>query len=184
MALVLPLHRAIRTALLSTIWNLSYYTTTAPRPNRDASSLGWGWMLSLTWRYNWTRGGPNSEREGASPSNFHCVWGSKALVPQNASWELQHFGGHHYVWARPGPLYILCLEHPRQMLLSRESNPGPPALQANTLCKEPIWVYSTGLGTGLGGWNGPTNHCICVSGRWGSEQWEPNFQIFLCAQQQ
>ncbi len=32
--------------------------------------------------------------------------------------------------------YILCIEHPRLMLLSRESNPGPPALQANTLCKE------------------------------------------------
>ncbi len=34
--------------------------------------------------------------------------------------------------------YILCIEHPRQMRLSREPNPGPPALQANTLCKEPL----------------------------------------------
>ncbi len=31
--------------------------------------------------------------------------------------------------------YILCIEHPRP---KRESNPGPPALQANTLCKEPF----------------------------------------------
>ncbi len=34
--------------------------------------------------------------------------------------------------------YILCIEHPRPKHLSRESNPGPPALQANTLCKEPF----------------------------------------------
>ncbi len=30
------------------------------------------------------------------------------------------------------------VEHPRQMCLSRESIPGPPALQANTLWKEPF----------------------------------------------
>ncbi len=34
--------------------------------------------------------------------------------------------------------YILCIEHPRPMHLSRESNPGPLALQANTLCNEPF----------------------------------------------
>jgi hypothetical protein len=34
--------------------------------------------------------------------------------------------------------YILCIEHPRPKRLSRELNPGPPALQANTLCKEPF----------------------------------------------
>ncbi len=34
--------------------------------------------------------------------------------------------------------YILCTEHPRPKCLSRELNPGPPALQANTLCKEPF----------------------------------------------
>ncbi len=32
--------------------------------------------------------------------------------------------------------YILCIEHPRLMRLSRESNQGE--LQANTLCKEPF----------------------------------------------
>jgi hypothetical protein len=38
--------------------------------------------------------------------------------------------------------YILCVEHPRPMRLSRESNPEPPALQANALCKEPFeWRY-------------------------------------------
>jgi hypothetical protein len=30
--------------------------------------------------------------------------------------------------------YILCIEHPRPMRLSWESNPGPPALQAKTPC--------------------------------------------------
>ncbi len=34
--------------------------------------------------------------------------------------------------------YILCIEHLRMLRLSRESNPRPPALQANTLCKEPF----------------------------------------------
>jgi hypothetical protein len=32
-------------------------------------------------------------------------------------------------------IYILCIEHLRMLRLSGESNPGPPALQANTLCK-------------------------------------------------
>jgi hypothetical protein len=34
--------------------------------------------------------------------------------------------------------YILCIAHLRMLRLSGESNPGPPALQANTLCKEPF----------------------------------------------
>jgi hypothetical protein len=32
--------------------------------------------------------------------------------------------------------YILCIEHLRMLHLSGESNPGPPALQAYTLCIE------------------------------------------------
>ncbi len=35
-------------------------------------------------------------------------------------------------------IYILSIEHLRMTCLSRESNPGPPALQANTLWKEPF----------------------------------------------
>ncbi len=35
-------------------------------------------------------------------------------------------------------IYILCIEHLRMFRLNRESNPGPPALQANTLCIEPF----------------------------------------------
>jgi hypothetical protein len=38
--------------------------------------------------------------------------------------------------------YILCIEHPRQMCLSLESNPVPPVKQANTLCKEPFKLSS------------------------------------------
>jgi hypothetical protein len=33
--------------------------------------------------------------------------------------------------------YILCIEHPRRMRLSRESDLRLSALQANTLCKQP-----------------------------------------------
>jgi hypothetical protein len=35
-------------------------------------------------------------------------------------------------------IYILSIEHLRMLCLSRESNPGPPALQASTLWKEPF----------------------------------------------
>ncbi len=35
-------------------------------------------------------------------------------------------------------IYILSIEHLRMTCLSRESNPGPPALQASTLWKEPF----------------------------------------------
>jgi hypothetical protein len=34
--------------------------------------------------------------------------------------------------------YFLCIEHLRMLRLRWESIPGPPALQANTLCKEPV----------------------------------------------
>jgi hypothetical protein len=35
-------------------------------------------------------------------------------------------------------IYMLCIEHLRMLRLSGESNRGPPALQAHTLCKEPL----------------------------------------------
>ncbi len=43
-----------------------------------------------------------------------------------------------YSWGFTKAAYIFCIEHLRSMHLSRESNPVPPALQANTLCKEPF----------------------------------------------
>jgi hypothetical protein len=45
-------------------------------------------------------------------------------------------------------IYILCIEHLRMLRLSGESNPGPPALQANTLCKEPF-EWRIGLPFGI-----------------------------------
>ncbi len=39
---------------------------------------------------------------------------------------------------RAGPPTSTAYEHPRTLRFSRKSNPGPPALQANTLCKEPF----------------------------------------------
>ncbi len=39
-------------------------------------------------------------------------------------------------------IYILCIERLRMLRLNREPNPGPPALQASTLWKEPFkWPY-------------------------------------------
>jgi hypothetical protein len=35
-------------------------------------------------------------------------------------------------------IYILCIVHLRILRLSEKSNPGPPALQASTLWKEPF----------------------------------------------
>ncbi len=46
--------------------------------------------------------------------------------------------GHHYVEAWPEPSTSFYVEHLRLLRLSGESNPGPPALQASTLWKEPF----------------------------------------------
>ncbi len=46
--------------------------------------------------------------------------------------------GHHYVETWPEPSTSFCIEHLRMLCLSRESNPGPPALQASTLWIEPF----------------------------------------------
>ncbi len=83
-----------------------------------------------------TREGPNSTR------------GSKALEPLLRAREqgARTSEPHENCITSGSPLcrgliratYILCIEHLRPKRLSRESNPGPSALQANTLCKEPF----------------------------------------------
>ncbi len=41
-------------------------------------------------------------------------------------------------------IYILCIEHLRMLRLSREPNPGPPALQASTLCGTAVFSCHSG----------------------------------------
>ncbi len=55
-----------------------------------------------------------------------------------AAWELRITSGSPLCRGLTRATYILCIEHLRMLRLRWESNPGPPALQANTLCKEPF----------------------------------------------
>ncbi len=55
-----------------------------------------------------------------------------------AAWELRITSGSPLCRGLTRAIYILCIEHLRMLRLSGELNPGPPALQANTLCKEPF----------------------------------------------
>ncbi len=50
-------------------------------------------------------------------------------------------------WTRA--TYILCIELQIMLRLRRESNPGPPALQADTLCTEPFERISCNSGSHL-----------------------------------
>ncbi len=55
-----------------------------------------------------------------------------------AAWELCITSGSPLCRGLTRAIYILSIEHLRMSCLSRESNPGPPALQASTLWKEPF----------------------------------------------
>ncbi len=55
-----------------------------------------------------------------------------------APWELRITSGSPLCRVLTRAIYILSIEHLRMLCLSRESNPGPPALQASTLWKEPF----------------------------------------------
>jgi hypothetical protein len=77
------------------------------------------------------------EREGSRRSKLYCMRGSRALNLRSLC-ENCIMSGSPLWRGLIQATYILCIEHLRQMYLSPESNPGPPALQANTLCKEPF----------------------------------------------
>ncbi len=113
------------------LFGTSTCTTTAPPQAAMSQALDWGSWLSLTGTriYLIGRMEVRIAREGARRSNLYCVRGSRALEPQN-SVRIASRGG------LTRATYILCIEHPRPMCLSWELNPGLPALQANTLCKE------------------------------------------------
>ncbi len=133
------MQRAIRTALLTAIQNLGLYYYSSP-PSRHVASSWLGIVAEFDSDadiFDRTRGSPNSMR------------GRKALEPLLRAREQAARTAEGCVrnaftsgsplcrgWTRA--TYILCIEHPRPKCLSRELNPGPPALQANTLCKEPF----------------------------------------------
>ncbi len=55
-----------------------------------------------------------------------------------AAWELRITSGSPLCRGLTRAIYILSIEHLRMLCLSRESNPGPPELEASTLWKEPF----------------------------------------------
>jgi hypothetical protein len=135
------MQRAILKAFLSAI-RTSACTTTAPPPppSRDFAS-SWGSWLSLTRTRIYLIGCVEVQiaRKGARRSNLYCVRGSRAL--SNLKRENCITSGSPLCRGLTKATYILCIlriEHQRLKRLNRESNPGPPALQANTLCKEPF----------------------------------------------
>ncbi len=106
------MQRAIRTAYWVAIQDLSLCCYSSP-PSRDGGS--WLNVIRLRVAYAW-----RSDR-------MHV-----------AAWELRIRSGSPLCRDLTRVIYILCIEHLRMLRLSRESNPGPPALQGNTLCKVPI----------------------------------------------
>jgi hypothetical protein len=81
------------------------------------------------------RGDPNSERgsKALEPLLREREQGARTSEPRENCFTL----GSPLCRGLTRAIYILCIEHPRPMCLSRESIPRPPALQANTQCKKP-----------------------------------------------
>ncbi len=80
-------------------------------------------------------------RDGGSWLNvirLHVAYAWRSNQMHVAAWELRIMSGSPLCRGLTRATYILCIEHLRMLSLSRESNPEPPALQANTLCKEPF----------------------------------------------
>ncbi len=69
--------------------------------------------------------------EGARHKNHYCMSMSRVLCENCIR------SGSPLCRGLTRDTYILCIEHPRPMGLSQESNLGPAALHAITLCKEP-----------------------------------------------
>jgi hypothetical protein len=94
-------------------FGISACAATAPPPSRDGVS--WLNVIRLRVAYAW-----RSDRMHVTVRELCITSGSPLCIGLTRA------------------IYILCIEHLRMLRLSRESNPGPPALQANTLCKEPF----------------------------------------------
>jgi hypothetical protein len=124
------MQRAIRTALLTAIRNLRLYYYSSP-PSRDVAEFDWDANI-----FDRMRGGPNSKRgnKALEPLLHAREQGARTSEPR----ENCITSGSPLCRGLTRATYILCIEHPRPKRLSLESNPGRPALQANTLCKEPF----------------------------------------------
>jgi hypothetical protein len=80
------------------------------------------------------------------PSRIGGSWLNVTRMREAYAWKSECMLLHENCISSGSPLcrgltkaiYIFCIEHLRMWRLSRVSNPGPPALQANTLCKEPL----------------------------------------------
>jgi hypothetical protein len=108
-------------------------------PSRDVASSWLGILAEFDSDadiFYRTCGGPNSERRSKvlKPLLHAREQGARTSEPRENRITL----GSPLCRGLTRATYILCIEHPRPKRLSRESNPGPPALQANTLCKEPF----------------------------------------------
>jgi hypothetical protein len=113
------MQRAIPTALLSTIRNLSFYYYSSP-PSRDASSLSWGSRLSLTWTRIYLIGGLNSERgsEALEPLLHAREQGTRTSEPS----ENCITPGSPLCRDLNRATYILCTEHPRPYGIIQDSD--------------------------------------------------------------
>ncbi len=91
---------------------------------------------SHAYIFDGMRGGPNSERgsNALEPLLRARKQGTRTSEPR----ENCITSGSPLCRGLTRATYILCIEHPRPKRLSRESNPGPPALQANTLMQRAI----------------------------------------------
>jgi hypothetical protein len=142
------MQRTIRMALLTAIQNLGLYYYSSP-PSRDVASSWLGIVAEFDSDadiIDQTSRGPNSERGSKTlESPFRArEQGAQTSEPRENCMTL----GSPLCRGLARATYILCIEHPRPKRLSWELNPGPPALQANTLCKEPFeWDYWLLFGT-------------------------------------
>ncbi len=146
------MQRAIRTALLTAIQNLDLYYYSSP-PSRNVASSWFGIVAEFDSGadiVDRTHGGPNSKRgrKAFEPLLLVRVQGARTSEPCEKCITL----GSPLCRGLTRATYILCIERRRAsaaqkrrsacetrlMRCSRESNPGPPALQANNLCKEPF----------------------------------------------
>jgi hypothetical protein len=101
-------------------------------------------------------------REGTRRSNLCCVRGSRALKPQNLVRNASRRVTTMYMGLTRAT-YILCIEHPRPKRLSRESNLGPPALQASTMQRAIRTALLTAIrNLGLYYYNILINACILM----------------------
>jgi hypothetical protein len=120
------------------IRNLGLYYYNSPPPPQAAMLQAFDWLsLTRTRIYLIRRVEVRIAREGAWRSNSIACEGARCSNLRRLR-EKCIMSGSPLCRGLTRATYILSIEHPRPKRLSRESNPGPPTMQANTLCKEPF----------------------------------------------